>query len=149
MHVLKVYSVLVPILLVTPAMAEPVEGYWLTENGKAIIKIEECDDGVCGRMAWMANPLDEQGRPKLDVNNSDSVLASRTICGLPMVGGMARKALGIWKNGWIYNPRDGETYSAEVSSVSITELKVRGYLGLPLLGRSQIWTRVDGDRGGC
>jgi len=146
---LKEYFAMVLAMVAATANAEPVEGYWLTENGKAIIQIEECDDGVCGRMAWMANPLDGQGKRKLDVNNSDSALASRTICGLPMVGGMERKALGIWKDGWIYNPRDGETYSAEVSSASDTKLKVRGYVGLPLLGRSQIWTRVEDDRGGC
>ena len=53
------------------------------------------------------------------------------------------------EDGWIYNPKSGETYSANVEAVSPDRLKVRGYLGVSLLGKSQIWTRVPGDRGGC
>ena len=44
---------------------------------------------------------------------------------------------------------DGATYSAEIRAVSASELEVRGYLGVPVLGKSQIWTRVGDDRGGC
>ncbi len=145
----RIVTALMVSLVGLPVLADPVSGYWLTENKKAIIRINPCDDSVCGTMVWMANPHDEAGARKLDVNNDDPVLKGRTICGLPMVGGMSLRRSGVWADGWIYNPRDGATYSAELSSVSDDALKVRGYLGLPLLGRSQIWTRVEGNRGGC
>ena len=56
---------------------------------------------------------------------------------------------GSWQNGWLYNPRDGSTYSAEIHALSPSELEVRGYVGVSLLGKSQVWTRVGDDRGGC
>ena len=136
----------------TSSNAEQIDaahGYWLTQNGKAIIHITQCGDQTCGQMVWVATPRDDAGKLKLDVNNVDDFKRSRSICGLQLVGGMKAKGAGNWKDGWIYNPRDGETYSADLKAVSANELKVRGYLGVRLLGKSQIWTRVKDDRGGC
>ncbi|MEM7058169.1 MAG: DUF2147 domain-containing protein [Pseudomonadota bacterium] len=128
---------------------DAAHGYWLTQNGKAIIHMVPCGAQTCGQMVWTASPRDEAGKLKLDVKNNDDALRARPVCGLQLVGGMKLKDAGSWQDGWIYNPRDGETYSAEISAVSADELKVRGFLGIKLLGKSQIWTRVTDDRGGC
>ena len=142
-------------LLAAPlnAMAErptdPAHGYWLTENRKAIVRIAPCGADTCGRMVWVENPLDEAGRPKRDDNNADTAKRDRPICGLELVGGLDRTDDGTWQDGWLYNPRDGATYSAEIRALSSSELEVRGYLGVSLLGQSQVWTRVGDDRGGC
>jgi len=129
--------------------SDPVFGYWLTDNKKAIIRVDSCGAQVCGTMVWVSEPTTEAGTLKLDVNNSDASKRDRPICGLALFGGLAAVQPGEWSDGWLYNPRDGETYSVQITSQSATELKVRGFLGLPIIGSSQIWTRVDGDRGGC
>ncbi len=100
-------------------------------------------------MVWVANAVDDTGQPKRDVKNTDTAKRERTICGLELVGGLSKANDGDWQDGWLYNPRDGATYSAEIRTVSQSELEVRGYLGVPVLGKSQIWTRVSDDRGGC
>ncbi len=142
-------------LLATPLAAgaelppETAHGYWLTENQKALVQIAPCGGGACGRMVWVANPLDEAGRPKRDDKNADAAKRTRTICGMELVGGLNRAGDGTWRDGWLYHPRNGETYSAEIKALSPSELEVRGYLGVSVLGKSQVWTRVGDDRGGC
>ena len=131
------------------ADTDPAHGYWLTENGKAIIQFAPCGAKVCGRMVWVANPTDASGQPKLDVKNDAPEMRDRPLCGLQLLGDLSPDKTGSWDDGWIYSPKDGSTYSAKIETLSETELEVRGYLGISLLGGSQVWTRVDGDRGGC
>lgn len=132
------------VLGATAHAAEPrPEGFWLTENGRGIVAIQPCrGEGLCGQMVWVANPLDADGAVKLDAKG-------QPLCGLQLAGALRDDGDGLWADGWIYNPRSGDTYGAEIEPLSETELKVRGYVLLPLFGSSQIWTRVDGDRGGC
>lgn len=129
--------------------SDGAHGYWLTENRKAIVQIAPCGADTCGRMVWVENPLDKTGRPKRDDKNADTGKRARPICGLELVGGLMKTEDGTWRNGWLYNPRNGATYSAEIRTLSPSELEVRGYLGVSVLGKSQVWTRVGDDRGGC
>lgn len=138
-----------PVAALAELPADPAHGLWLTENEKAIVEIAPCGDETCGRMVWVANPVDERGAPKRDAKNADDGNRDRSLCGLELVGGLHRAGEGAWGDGWLYNPRDGATYSAELRALSPERLEVRGYLGLPVLGQSQVWTRVGDDRGGC
>lgn len=126
------------------------KGYWLTENGKAIVKFAECDQTkICGHIVWTANPRDDSGKLKLDVENPDPALRTQPVCGIRLIGEMQSVSSTKFEDGWVYNPRSGDTYSAEVQVLSSGQLKMRGYLGISLLGSSQTWTRVKDDRGGC
>jgi hypothetical protein len=46
-------------------------------------------------------------------------------------------------DGYVYNPQDGKTYSGNITILSNKALKVVAYIGLPIFGRSQTWTRVN------
>jgi len=48
---------------------------------------------------------------------------------------------GKWKNGYIYDPDNGKTYRCKAQLKGDT-LKVRGFIGVSLLGRNSEWTRV-------
>lgn len=50
-----------------------------------------------------------------------------------------------WTDGKIYSPREGETYSCELTLIEANILEVRGYIGLPILGKTQTWTRATKD----
>lgn len=121
---------------------DPVFGYWQTENGRAIVAIEACGSEACGRMVWLADPVEADGTPKRDPRG-------RPLCGLPLVEGLEREDVGRWADGSIYNPRDGRTYSVRVEALDAERIDVRGYAALPLFGKSQVWTRAAGDNGGC
>jgi uncharacterized protein (DUF2147 family) len=45
--------------------------------------------------------------------------------------------------GYVYNPQDGKTYNGNVTVLSDKALRLRAYIGLPIFGKSQTWTRVD------
>lgn len=46
-----------------------------------------------------------------------------------------------WSDGTIYDPREGKTYSCKLTLKSPDQLNVRGYVGVALFGRTEIWTR--------
>jgi uncharacterized protein (DUF2147 family) len=65
--------------------------------------------------------------------------------GLTIVKGMKRYG-DKYVGGTILDPRDGTVYHAQMElSADGRRLAVRGYLGLPLLGQTQIWTRLPDD----
>lgn len=131
-----------------PAYAD-VSGFWLTEKKNAIVEITPCGASVCGAVAWLAEPRLADGQPKVDANNPDAALRSRAICGLPMIGDFTKASNGEWTDGFIYDPEGGDTYKSKMRVTEEGTLYVRGYVGIPLLGKSQIWTREADNRGGC
>jgi uncharacterized protein (DUF2147 family) len=76
-------------------------------------------------------------------------LRGQPLCGLELIGGFRNASPGIWSGGSIYNPKEGQTYFASMKLRDDGTLKLRGYVLLPLFGKSQIWTREASDRGGC
>ena len=126
------------------ATAVKIIGTWATEEGKSHVAIASCGEKLCGSIIWLKEPLDEKGQPRHDANNPDTELRSRRILGLPLLANFtAGDESDVWENGSIYNPEDGEVYSCTITFLDSNTLKVRGYVGLPLLGKTQVWTRVD------
>ena len=119
-------------------------GTWATEGGKSHVEIAPCGEKLCGRIIWLKEPMDDDGMPKHDANNPDTQLQTRPIIGLPLLANfIAGTEANVWDDGTIYNPEDGETYSCTMTLLDNATLKVRGYVGLPLFGKTQVWTRVN------
>lgn len=117
------------------------EGYWLTENKRAVIKTEKCDGNhLCGQIYWII-----EGGMQTDSNNPDEALRNRPMCGLTILNGFTqnRNNAKVWEGGHIYKADDGDTYNATVTIKDEQHLWLRGYVGLPIFGKSQTWTRVD------
>jgi uncharacterized protein (DUF2147 family) len=58
------------------------------------------------------------------------------------MGGFKPSVEHEWSDGWVYDPESGKTYSARMALESATLLRLRGYIGIPLLGSTQLWTRT-------
>jgi uncharacterized protein (DUF2147 family) len=121
----------------------PAIGQWLTEDHRAVIDIERCGDGtLCGHLVWMDPVPENKGKPPIDDHNPSAELRGRPLCGLVMLGGFKQLGEHEWSDGWIYDPENGKTYHAEITDATDTSLKLRGYVGMPLFGVTQLWTRL-------
>jgi uncharacterized protein (DUF2147 family) len=123
-----------------------IEGIWLNEDKDAHVQIEMNENKFFGKIVWLKEPLDDEtGKPKLDKKNPDENLKKRPIMGLELLSDFEFDGENEWENGKIYDPKSGKTYSCYMtfSDKSKNNLKVRGYIGLSLIGRTTIWTRVE------
>lgn len=124
--------------------ADRVLGTWLNEDGDAHIEITEEDGIFSGRLVWLKFPIDEEtGKPKLDKRNPDEKLQSRPTMGLEMLTGFRYDSDDKeWTDGEIYDPKSGKTYSCYMEFDDNGKLKIRGYIGISLIGKTTYWTAV-------
>jgi hypothetical protein len=66
------------------ALAADPKGIWLVQN-KAAIEISDCDGLLCGRIVWLKEPRDAEGKPKHDKLYPDPALRPRRLCGLTVL----------------------------------------------------------------
>lgn len=122
------------------AEADAVLGNWVTEEDKALVEVYKCEDKYCGKIVWLKEPKNEEGKDKTDTNNPDPEKRDRGIIGLNIVWGFKYDKDNKWVGGKIYDPDNGKTYSCKMK-LEGDKLKVRGYVGFSLLGRTTIWLR--------
>lgn len=129
--------------------ADAIVGLWATDKGKAHVQIRLGAAGYEGQIVWLKNPVYPAGDPqagevKHDRENPDPQLRDRPIEGLTILRGFRYAGDGEWEDGTIYDPESGKTYDAVMWLTETGTLKVRGYVGFSLLGRTTEWVPVVG-----
>lgn len=122
--------------------AKDPSGTWLTEDGRAKIRIDRCGPGqaqVCGKVVWLKVPTTESGAPRTDIKNPDPKKRSRPVLGLPLIESLKPDAGKF--SGEIYNIEEGKVYQVSIERESGAELSVSGCI-LKVLCGSQTWTKV-------
>jgi uncharacterized protein (DUF2147 family) len=118
------------------------EGYWLTEKHDGVIEIFRCaGDMLCGKLAWFRIKPDDPNPQALDLKNPDPAKRSQSLCGLVFMTGFRPVAADRWEDGTIYDPDSGNTYHGTMQLRAGGTLDLHGYIGISLIGRSEIWTR--------
>jgi len=111
---------------VTATFAVDPIGTWLTDEGKATVRVTNCGDALCASIVALREPNDPQtGTPKTDNRNIDAGKRTRPIIGLQILMGLRPQGANKW-TGQIYNPEDGKTYDATVILENANILKVQG-----------------------
>ena len=126
---------------------DQIAGAWNTANNDAIVEIYECGNHFCGKIIDLKEKVyaadDEQGmagKPKVDRENPDKSKRATPIIGLVIMEGFSYDGK-IWSGGVIYDPDNGKTYKCKITLVDDNTLKVRGFIGFSLLGRTEVWKR--------
>lgn len=149
---LALISISLPIHASTPGRAHPgkddpdaIVGTWKNGEGTGHIQITRNGDKYQGRIVWLKEPIDpESGKPKLDKQHPDEAARNRPLMGLVNMWGFRYDKSGVWEGGKIYDPKKGSTYSCTIRMKDANTLEVRGYIGISLIGRTDVWTRQAG-----
>jgi len=132
------------------AAADPREaGIWYDDSGKGAVRLTVCGDKLCGHIYWLKEPLYPDGKPLRDRHNPNESQRTRPICGLQVIGGLAPMESGEWDSGWIYDPKEGKSYSVAIALTDMNTLKVTGYLVMRMMGRTLTWKRAPDDLPSC
>ena len=119
---------------VRAANLDSVLGNWSTEDGHGVIAIEPCGDSLCGRIVGIVRA---PGEPMpTDVHG---VLE----CGLTIIKNEKPTGDGSWL-GEVTDPRTGAMYRAKLWVDGMGKLRLRAFLGSPLLGQTETWNHFIG-----
>lgn len=123
--------------------ADDAIGLWQTSSkDPAKVEIYKSGDKFYGKIIWLKYPLLENGKTKTDINNPDKTKRSNPIVGLLIFQNFKFDGKKEWKDGTIYDPESGKTYSAYFYLSDKNTLKIRGYVGISVFGRTETWTRT-------
>ncbi|MGC9195713.1 MAG: DUF2147 domain-containing protein [Syntrophobacteraceae bacterium] len=130
------------------AEGDGILGFWSTPDRDAQFMIYKCGRQYCGKISSLREPNYSAenkeglaGLPRRDSHNPDPRLRKRTLVGLPLLSGFHYAGHNLWEGGQIYDPDDGKEYSAMIWLDGKKDLKLRGYLGFSLFGRTETWVR--------
>lgn len=122
--------------------ADAIVGVWETGSGKARVKITKTNTFYYGRIVWLREPNNEEGKPKVDKNNPDEAQRQSPLLGLRMLKGFENKGPNLWEDGTIYDPESGSTYSCKITLDDENTMNIRGFIGVSALGKTDVWKRV-------
>ncbi len=131
-----------------PACAQDLSpvGLWkniddITGKPKALIRIAETNGEVRGKIEKLFLAPGEDPNPrcvKCEGANKD-----QPVLGMVFMSGL-RKTGKEYSGGEIIDPDDGKVYRSKLTVIDGgKKLNVRGYIGMPMFGRSQIWVRQE------
>jgi uncharacterized protein (DUF2147 family) len=129
------------------AEANGILGIWKTELDESKVEIYRCGEKFCGIIIWLKNPnyADSRdgavGTPVIDRKNPNPASRNRPIIGLQILDGFTAEDGKTWGGGTCYDPKSGKTYRGKIHQAAPDRLELRGYIGIPLFGRSSVWTR--------
>jgi uncharacterized protein (DUF2147 family) len=117
-----------------------VAGRWLSGDGEGWIEIQIVDGSLIGVIAG-SRTAQAGDPPRYDDLNPDPQLRDRPLDGMTIMSGLTYEGDSHWSGGTIYDPNSGKTYKCTLTQVDANTVKLRGYIGISLFGRSDTWTR--------
>lgn len=110
-----------------------------TGKPKALIRITEANGEFSGKIEKLFREPTEDQNPKCIKCEGD--LKDQPIIGLTILKGL-KKDDDEYNGGTILDPANGKVYKSKMKlEDGGKKLNVRGYIGMPMMGRSQVWVR--------
>ena len=124
------------------AQSQGVTGKWKTIDdqtgeAKSIIEIYEKSGKIYGKVIEILNPA----RKKDLCQNCSGEDKNKAILGLVVIKGLSKDG-DEFNGGKIVDPQTGKVYKCLITLEEKDKLKVRGYIGFSLIGRTQYWYRI-------
>lgn len=130
------------ICAVLTGTAQDVLGKWKTiddqtGDAKSIVEIYKHDGKIYGKVIEILDPT----KQKAVCKDCPDEAKGKPILGLVILKGLEKDG-NEYSGGTILDPNSGKVYKCLIALEDANKLKVRGYVGFSLLGRSQYWHRV-------
>lgn len=122
--------------------AQSVLGKWMTIDDKtgaekSIVEIYSENGKVYGKIVEIMDKT-KKDRQCTECEGSDK---DKPILGMVIINGLEKDG-DTWEDGTILDPESGKVYKCYITLENKNKLKVRGYIGFSLLGRTQYWSRA-------
>lgn len=130
----------------SPAAADP-RGRWITANGNLEVEVAPCGTALCGTVTKvLGNRSMAPGGGSMQAADGRPALGMTLLQDFkPVDASDASRSPTEWA-GQIYNRENGKTYSCNMTvstaGNAAGELVLHAYVGLPLFGKTQRWTRA-------
>jgi uncharacterized protein (DUF2147 family) len=122
--------------------SDAIVGIWLSEAKDLKVEVYKQKNQYFGKMVWFDCPPNtppmEHYKDKANPNPS---LRSRAWLGMILLKNLVFDGKNEWENGDIYDPNSGSTYRSKVKLLDAQTLHVRGYIGIPLFGKTMVFSR--------
>ncbi|KTD20734.1 DUF2147 domain-containing protein [Legionella londiniensis] len=123
------------------AMADMPVGTWTTMDDKtgkkrAVVELSLKNGELSGKIVKVFREKGDKGI----CAKCPGEFKNKPIEGLTFLWGLKDQGRGVWSSGQILDPKSGKIYRAKLSMHG-DKLYVRGYVGLAMLGRTQVWVK--------
>ncbi len=126
--------------------ASTVAGLWQTIDDKTgqpegLVRVVEADGEYIGTVVAVFSPPAPDSRPLCE--RCEGELKNKPVVGMSILRGVRRDGDG-YAGGQILDPDEGRVYRCRLALIDGgRKLEIRGYIGVPLFGRTQIWIRKE------
>lgn len=111
-----------------------------TNAPRSIVEITEVNDELQGRILQIFYRPDEKPDPVCEACEGER--KDKPVIGMTFLWGLKPDGANEWASGSVLDPKNGKTYNAKATLTEAGQkLRLRGFIGTPLLGRTQIWLR--------
>ena len=137
-----VFSLVVFFAMILSAQSQTVLGKWKTvddETGeaKSIVEVYEKSGKVYGKVVEIL-----RADHKKDIcTKCEGADKNKPILGMIIINGLEKDGTE-YNGGTVLDPENGKKYKCYITLESPDKLKLRGFIGLSIMGRTQYWTRV-------
>ena len=126
------------------AQATPV-GLWRTiddetKTEKSLVRITDNAGVLSGKIEKLADPT----KANAVCEKCTDERKDQPVVGMMILRNVRASDPGVWEGGEILDPNNGKNYRVKLRPIDGgKQLEVRGYIGVPMLGRTQTWIRVE------
>jgi uncharacterized protein (DUF2147 family) len=125
----------------SPAPGDGLLGEWWTEGNQGRVRMTRDKEGLYRGTTTCCVHKNDEDNPEIDTKNPNPALRTRSTVGILIIWKLKYED-GEYVDGHVYNPRDGKSYRIKMTIIDNETVKIRGYMGIPLLGQTQIWKRA-------
>lgn len=111
-----------------------------TSAPRSIVEITEANGELQGRILQIFYRPDEKPDPVCEACEAER--KGQPVIGMTFLWGLKPDGSNEWASGSVLDPKNGKIYNAKATLTEAgRKLRLRGFIGTPILGRTQIWLR--------